>query len=149
MTNTDYEHQLPVLVGDIYRNWRETIDAVAKIHNMTKTEWHILGKLECRGPELLQHELSELIGIDNAQLSRALNGLEDKKYISRRVDKKNRRIRHIRLVNPNADYIKKMIKVNTEINDVILSNLTSSQQEQLIKLLSKVSKITKDIKIKA
>ncbi len=108
-----------------------------------------LGKLECRGPELLQHELSELIGIDNAQLTRALNWLEDKKYILRRVDKKNRRIRHIRLVNPNADYIKKMIKVNTEINDVILSNLTSSQQEQLIKLLSKVSKITKDIKIKA
>lgn len=88
MTKHDYDHQLPVLIGDIYRNWREVIDSIAKSYNLTRTEWHILGKLECRGPKLSQLELSELIGIDNAQLTRALNTLEDKNYISRKIDKK-------------------------------------------------------------
>ena len=88
MNDTNYERQLPVLIGDIYRNWRESLDSIAKLYNLTRTEWHILSKLECRGPRLPQQKLSELIGIDNAQLTRALNTLEDKKYISRIIDKK-------------------------------------------------------------
>lgn len=145
MNDTNYERQLPVLIGDIYRNWREALDSIARSYQLTRTEWHILSKLECRGPKLQQQELLEMTGINNAQLTRALNKLEDNHFINRLIDKKNRRIRYIELVNPNADYIQEMLKINSKINNLILNELSSKEQNQLIDLLSRVSKITNDI----
>ncbi len=105
-------------------------------------EWHVLSKLECRGPTLLQQTLSEWVGIDNAQLTRVLNKLEEKKMIKRTIDPSNRRIRHVSLTDPNADYLRAMVSCNRDIHDAIMAALSATEQRQLLDLLKKVGQVT-------
>ena len=148
MDITDYESQIPTLISDIYRHWREAIDSIAKSFDFTRTQWQIIGKLCCRGPRLSQAELCELSGMSRAQLTRTLNVLEDKGVIARRLDPTNRRINYVELKEPNADYIQQIQGINGRINQLILDELPLAAQQQLVSSLSKVSTITKTIKDK-
>jgi|GEM_PF-6849236 len=148
MDITDYESQIPILISDIYRHWREAIDSIAKSFDFTRTQWHIIGKLCCRGPRLSQAELCELSGMSRAQLTRALNVLEDKGVIVRHLDPTNRRINYVELKEPNADYIEQIQAINNQINQLILDELAPQAQKQLVRSLTKVSAITTTIKEK-
>lgn len=148
MDITDYESQIPTLISDIYRHWREAIDSIAKSFDFTRTQWQIIGKLCCRGPRLSQAELCELSGMSRAQLTRTLNVLEDKGVIARRLDPTNRRINYVELKEPNADYIQQIQEINGRINQLILDELPLAAQQQLVSSLAKVSTITKTIKDK-
>ena len=148
MDITDYESQIPTLISDIYRHWREAIDSIAKSFDFTRTQWQIIGKLCCRGPRLSQAELCELSGMSRAQLTRTLNVLEDKGVIARHLDPTNRRINYVELKEPDADYIQQIQGINGRINQLILDELPLAAQQQLVSSLSKVSTITKTIKDK-
>jgi DNA-binding MarR family transcriptional regulator len=142
MTNNDYDSQLPVIISDIYHNWRKAIDAIAKRYGMTRTQWHIIGKLYCRGPKLSQAELSELLGINNAQLTRTLHQLEDKGIIRRFHDKNNRRSNFVELTEPNADYIQAVDAINININNQILASLPLEDQKHILLLLDHIRSVT-------
>ena len=148
MDITDYESQIPTLISDIYRHWREAIDSIAKSFDFSRSQWQFIGKLCCRGPRLSQAELCELSGMSRAQLTRTLNVLEDKSVIARRLDPTNRRINYVELKEPNADYIQQIQGINGRINQLILDELPLAAQQQLVSSLSKVSTITKTIKDK-
>ena len=120
MDITDYESQIPTLISDIYRHWREAIDSIAKSFDFTRTQWQIIGKLCCRGPRLSQAELCELSGMSRAQLTRTLNVLEDKGVIARHLDPTNRRINYVELKEPDADYIQQIQGINGRINQLLL-----------------------------
>ena len=145
MTHNDYDNQLPIMISDIYHNWRKAIDAIAKRYDMTRTQWHIIGKLHCRGPKLSQAELCELLGINNAQLTRTLHQLEDKGIIRRFHDKHNRRSNFVELTNPNADYLQSIETINTDINQQILGTLPPDDQQHLLRLLDHIRSVTNQL----
>ena len=133
--------------GDIYRNLRSLFDTSAKAFNVTRTEWHILGKLYCRGPKLTQLELNNFLCLDEGQLTRALNSLEEKGYIRKTMDPHDKRIRHIELIDMRAKHICVMNQTNNEIEDTILSSLTEREQKTLFTLLERIKKITGELQI--
>jgi len=145
MKNNDYDNHIAILFSDIYRNWRTAIDSQAKFFNLSLIEWHILGKLSCRGPKLSQLALSAFMGIDSAQLTRALSKLEEKGYIKKSLDQNDKRIRNIELVSPKADYIKALVGVNHRINETILSSLSEREHQLFVKLLKRVELLTDNL----
>lgn len=142
MAKANYDDQLVVLIGDIYRHWRMAIDAQCKDQKLTRTEWHILGKLDCRGPSLTQLALCHYMGMDAAQLARALNSLEKKGYIKRAIDQKDRRLRHITLSAASKPFIQRINKINDHINRVILDAMTPAAQKKLQQSLAQMREIT-------
>jgi len=138
MIATDYDNQLPILVSDIYHHWRKAIDAIAKQYGMTRTQWHIIGKLHCRGPKLSQAVLADMLAINHAQLTRALHQLEDQGIVRRFHEPDNRRSNVVELSNPDADYIQAIDRVNLDMNQRILSSLPQEDQKQLLQWLQHV-----------
>ena len=147
MSEVKYDRQLPVLIGDIYRRWRAALDSIAKRHALTRLEWHVLSKLECRGPRASQQQLSLWLGIDNAQLTRLLNKLETKGFIVREIDSNNRRQRYVALADASTDSIAAMVNMNAKIHTQIMEELTAEEQTQLVALLAKVDKVTASLDI--
>jgi len=138
-----FDTQVITLIGDIFRYYRSEMDESAHDFGLTRCEWQVLGKLKCHGPVMTQSELNYYLGVDNAQLTRVLNELEKKGYIAKTMDAKDKRVRNLELLNPNADYLKVMNERFNKINKTILSSLTQEEQNQLIKLLKIIRDVTR------
>ena len=85
--------------------------------------------------------------MDTAQLTRALNNLEQKGYIRKSIDPNDKRIRHIVLTDPNAPHIQKMNEINNRINDAILVALSEREQKALLKLLHRARQVTSELTV--
>ena len=141
MNNENYDQLVAIAIGDVYRQWRAAIDTkLLEINTkLTRTEWHIIGKLQCRGPKMSQQQLADYLSMDAAQLTRVLRQLEDKGIIRKTLDEQDRRIRQLELVEPDAEYIKQMIQINKNIGDKMMSTFTKQEVTQLTTLLKKMT----------
>jgi DNA-binding MarR family transcriptional regulator len=139
-----YDELIAVHISDIYRHWRNAIDQqlLQLQPKLTQMEWHILGKLQCRGPRMTQQALAEALFMDPAQLTRLLRQLEDKGLIRKEMDQNDRRIRHIVLVEENNQVIEQMLQVHAKLNQEVMNQFSAEEKPQLEKMLTKLRDVT-------
>ena len=139
-----YDELIAVHISDIYRHWRNAIDQqlLQLEPKLTQIQWHILGKLQCRGPRMTQQALAEALFMDAAQLTRLLRQLEDQGLIRKEMDQHDRRIRHIVLVEDNNQLIEKMLQVHARLNQQVMSQFSDAEKPQLETMLTKLRNVT-------
>ena len=93
---------------------------------------------------MTQQALAEYLFMDPGQLTRVLRQLENKGMIKKTMDNNDRRIRHIELAAPKAEYIKSMIDINKHIENKLVATLSDDQQHQLKHLLGKMRSTVMD-----
>ncbi len=132
---------LATYISDLYRYWRAALDAqLAAIEpGFTRTQWHILGKLLCKGPRITQLQLGDYLFMDAGQLTRVLRQMEDKGVLTKSMDKQDRRIRHLELTDAKAPYVQELASCSANINAAICSVLNKQEQQQLLGLLERVT----------
>ena len=74
-----------------------------------------------------------------------LNNLEDKGYIIRLSDKKDRRITYIDLTQKGIDLLEKHHKEMVDYTNLVISKLGKEDTETLVDLLNKLSDIMEDL----
>lgn len=135
--NTDRQ-QLFALMGEIFHNTRLILDAHFKSIQLSRPEWLVLAMLRLVPNSLSQAEARRYIGIEKSYFTKVLNQLEEKGYIVREIDAKNRRNRLIKR-NPNAG--KKLNQIFQFLNDFtndIQADLTDKEVNQLFQVLFKI-----------
>jgi DNA-binding MarR family transcriptional regulator len=149
-SNYNAEQLLATYISDLYRYWRSALDAqLTNIEpGFTRTQWHILGKLLCKGPRITQQQLGEYLFMDAGQLTRVLRQMEESGVVHKSMDQADRRIRHLELTDIKAPYVQKLTNSSEKINSAICSVLNKQEQKQLLGLLERVTeaafKLNKD-----
>lgn len=118
------------------------LDSIANIEfkpfELTRGQYLYVVRI-CEQPGIIQERLSELIKVDRATTTRALQKLEKNDFIIRTADSANRKIKHLIPTDKALEIYPSIIAENQYSNQVALTGLSPEEQQQLAHLLAKVS----------
>lgn len=100
--------------------------------------FRLLAALEQWGPES-QADLGRDTSIDRSDVTAALNELESRGYVERKVDPGNKRRNIVSLTPAGAGELARLDAVLDEIQEAVLAPLTAAQRRQLVSLLSQLT----------
>lgn len=127
-----------------YRKYFKRITIIAQryynLHaqsGLTAQECHALRIVSC-SQQICQQKLAELLGIDKAEVTRLINKLEAKNYITREVNPEDRRERLISST-PQADEVRAADKRwNEQFYSWLVSELPEEERLQFSHTLEKL-----------
>ncbi len=122
------------IIADIARLLRTVCDRRVRKLGLTRAQWLAVTRLH-RRPGLSQSEVAELLEIEKATACRLLDRLEAKKWIERRPDKKDRRVKRI-FLTPRANRVYASIwPVAESTVDEALSEFSIPERKQLLEMM--------------
>lgn len=84
---------------------------------------------------ITQEELASHFHIDKGTVARAVKKLEEKHYLYRQVDRKNRRRYQIYLTNKGKNAVPKIINIEKEWEDSVCCRYSKEEYDQLEDIL--------------
>ena len=117
---------------------RLLMDKFIKPLGFTRLEWQILTYLYDSKTELTQKDINQLLDNDQAFITRAIDKLEHKKLVKRKVNPTDKRQKLILLTAKGRPVAKKLLDYGIELNNKIMKDIKESE-------LSKLYKITEQI----
>jgi DNA-binding MarR family transcriptional regulator len=100
--------------------------------------YRLLAALEQWGPAS-QADLGRDTSIDRSDVTAALNELESRRYVERKVDPGHKRRNIVTLTPQGASALFKLDAVLEEIQEAVLAPLNEMQRRQFISLLSRLT----------
>lgn len=89
-------------------------------------------------PELSQKEIAELIFKDNGSMTRMVNTMVQKKYLTRSMNSKDRRRFNIEITKKGQDVLETLPKIIHQNRSISLKGITKNEQKQLTIILNKI-----------
>jgi len=89
-------------------------------------------------------KLSELLKVSRPAVTRVLNGLENRGYITRRIDKNDRRSIIVELTEAGRKALEAADEKVLSVADRLAARLGDAHTEKLIELLDRLAEIYKD-----
>lgn len=108
-----------------------------ELARLNARKWHyaVFATLDEFGPES-QAELSSRTGIYRSDLVAVINELADRGLVERAPDPADRRRNLVRLTGPGRRQMLRLDKLLADVEDEVLTPLTSAQRGQLTRLLT-------------
>lgn len=132
----DYRHLFRQM-GIISRQATMNMNHEASQYNLDNNLFLILIRIvEYEG--LNQSQLSHMVKIDKTTLSRSLRKLEDKGFITKKVNSKNKKFKELFPTTQALQIYDRLIGFETIYIQSVMKNLTSSELFQLEAILNKI-----------
>lgn len=132
----DYRHLFRQM-GIISRQATMNMNHEASQYNLDNNLFLILIRIvEHEG--LNQSQLSHMVKIDKTTLSRSLRKLEDKGFITKKVNSKNKKFKELFPTTQALQIYDRLIGFETIYIQSVMKNLTSSEFFQLEAILNKI-----------
>ena len=122
------------ILNDVSRLMRTTFDRRAKSIGLTRSQWWVLVHLY-RRDGLVQAELAEILEIERPTLGRLLDRLENKGWLRRQADPKDRRVKRVYLTDEVKPAMKSLRRIAADLRQQVLAGLTKDEREQLVDTL--------------
>lgn len=116
---------------------RADMNAALSEHGVIGVQLGILRVLEVSGPTS-QVELGRNLGIDKASMVKLLDGVEDLGFVVREADKKDRRVKWIKVTEKGRRMLKTASKVREGVEKKFLAPLSQAERQTLENLLRKL-----------
>ncbi len=110
-------------------------------YGMTRPEWRVLAHL-AEAPEASAREVVELASLHKTKVSRALQALEKRGWVSRTVDPVDRRVSHSKLTPRGRQAFEKLKPAVTGAAEAMLGQLTEKERETVEVALALLERIT-------
>ena len=133
----DYDKNFGFLVHDVARLMRVAYDRRMKPLGLTRSQWWVINHLFFH-PGINQTNLAKLLDVGRATLGRLLDRLEAKKWIYRRPDDKDSRIKRVYLSDTVRPTLQTMRREAKRTVDGALSSLSEKEQSQLFSMLQRM-----------
>ena len=104
--------------------------------DITPVQFAAMGALRAN-PKIEQAQIAALIGYDRATIGGVIDRLEQKKYVTRVVSKRDRRAREVSLTEKGQSTSEALLPVVLALQDDILENLNPAEREVFTKLAAK------------
>lgn len=142
---TTIQQEGVIIVKDILRPIgviARSLDSIANIEfkkfDLTRGQYLYLVRI-AENPGIIQERLVELIKVDRATVTRAIQKLSRAGLITRRADETNLKIKHLYLTPAGQAIYPEIKRENDYSNQVALQGLTTAETQVLHELLTKVS----------
>jgi DNA-binding MarR family transcriptional regulator len=135
----NWDGRLGFLMHDVSRLRRSVFDEFMKPMAMTRSQWWILAHLS-RHDGMIQSDLANLLDIGKAALGGLIDRLELAKFIERRADDNDRRVKRIYLTSKGTHIISEMRSHSHEMSERILAGLDTEARHALVDMLGLVKK---------
>ena len=116
---------------------RVAYDRRMKPLGLTRSQWWVLNKLYFN-EGINQSELAALLDIEKPTLGRLLDRLEDKGWVTRVPDAKDRRTKRVYLTAKVEPTMKVMRKQAFETNEEALAGLSADERDSVIDVLGRM-----------
>ena len=133
----DYDKNFGFLIHDVARLMRVAYDRRMKPLGLTRSQWWVINHLFFH-PGINQTNLAKLLDVGRATLGRLLDRLEAKKWIYRRPDDKDSRIKRVYLSDTVRPTLQTMRREAKRTVDGALSSLSDKEQSQLFSMLHRM-----------
>ena len=138
----DLEHQPSEYgrhISYIYRkSMNEMHNRIAQLDSELLSSQYILLSNIYRYEGVNQRALAEMISLDPATVSKSLRGMEEKGYIVRRINEKNRRNFKLYLTEKGRDLAEKSFRIQFEYWNNLIYDFTEQEIETLKRLLKRI-----------
>jgi len=135
--SSDDQAYVGYIIADVARLLRTVCDRRVRKLGLTRAQWLAVTRLHCR-PGLSQSEVADLLEVEKATACRLLDRLETKKWIERRPDKKDRRIKRIFLTSRANRVYASIWPIAESTVDDALGDLSASERKQLLDMMLRV-----------
>lgn len=126
---------LACVLGALLRDIRQHLDQKFKPYELTRYEWLTLAKLRCEN-QISQSILKDYMGIDTSYITKVIDKLEEKGYVTREIDPNDRRNRIIKLKTKTAPNLKNIFKILEEFNTEVQEEVNIKQLTDLYTTLN-------------
>ena len=135
----NWDGRLGFLMHDVSRLRRSVFDEFMKPMAMTRSQWWIMAHLS-RHDGMIQSDLANVLDIGKAALGGLIDRLEASKFIERRADSNDRRVKRIYLTSKGTQIITEMRLRSHEMSERILEGLETDARHSLVDMLSLVKR---------
>jgi len=122
---------LGFLLGDVSRLMRKRFDRRAKTLGLTRAQWRVLGQLR-RREGINQKALAEILEIKSMTLARHIDRLEEKGWVERRSDPKDRRAWRLYLKEEVQPVLDELRSLSEKTREEALAGIAPEERERLI-----------------
>ena len=143
----DWDRGIGFLVADITRLMTTQYNRLVKPLGLTKSQWRLIVQLH-RQDGLTQSELASLLAVGKVSVGGLIDRLEQRGWIERRDDAKDRRTNRIFLTEKAHKVDKEIISAGSKLARQTLKGLTDDESLVLDSLLSAVRKNLLDLESK-
>jgi len=126
------------IVENLARCQRPTFDAKWKMIGLSHGQLSMLFILLYH-PEATAKEIASFLGISKSAISQVIDPLEEKAFISRQLDTKDRRIARLALTSKGKKALDQVHKLKFEGLRSRLDSLSTNELEQMAKIYKKMS----------
>lgn len=129
----DYDRSIGFLVSDCNRLHGITLDRQLRQNGLelSRSQWRVIGHLS-RTDGLTQTQLAELLDIERAPLGTLIDKLESAKFVERRADASDRRLKRVFITPAGVNMLPTIIETAAEISEEITQGLTETQLAAMI-----------------
>ncbi len=107
--------------------------------NLTSSQMDILAYLKFHeGVQIYQREIEEAFRLKNPTVTGILNRLEEKNFIVRKTNGKDRRFRYIELTEKSSRMMSDICEEAWQMDERIYSCMTEEERQKLIELLDRI-----------
>ena len=141
MNNTTEVLLAANMFGKLYT---KKILEVASKYNMNKVEVDILLFLNNNPQYDTAKDIVEVRGIAKSYVSKSIDKLVEKKLLSLNVDKKDRRIVHLKVESSANTVIKEALEAQKKYVDTIYNGISKEEKDVLKSIMDKIIKNIKE-----
>jgi len=123
--------RLANLTFSLLANCQEKEIHLAELHGLTQAEFRCL-RLFGKDESLNNKTIAERMKLSPSRLTRIIDGLVKKEYISREIDSNDRRNMRVALSTKGKSLVQQLNKAYVDIHEEILQDIDPMYHEQLI-----------------
>jgi DNA-binding MarR family transcriptional regulator len=131
------------LTEEFIRNMQSFHIATHKGHipESIRGESFVLIFIKERHSKIIPRDISDAIGISSARVATALNSLENKGLITRRIDPDDRRRIIVELTHEGMELAEERKKIHTEKIKTMLTLLGEEDSAELVRIVGRLSEV--------
>ena len=134
MFREDLSRNFGFLVNDVARLLRTAYDRRIREIDLTRAQWWVLTHL-FRGDGVTQTELAETLEIEKPTLGRLLDRLQEKGWVRREHDARDRRVWRVHLTEEVEPALRTMRALAGELRRDALSGISAADSERFVDTL--------------
>lgn len=122
----------------LYRQYQIYMNNNMKDLDINSSECCFLTTMYNNG-NISQDELCKKLLIDRAAIARTIKSLEEKNYISRSKDNRDKRINRIKLTNKGIEIKERLLYLNNSWGDMVADNIDDETFNKVIDIIKQMS----------
>ena len=127
-----------VELARVYRSWRNLIDAQLRPLGMTQARWLTLLYIARGGPDLLQKDLAERMGVEGPTLVKLLDALETAGLVTRQEAQSDRRSKTLALTPSARPIVDEIQRVVADSRRQLLGDISDDDIDFCIQVIQRI-----------